>query len=200
MSGYWTLGVSDQVSGWKPIQCCAKGPVYLQIPPAGVSYVCLPLLCVCKRGQADQKSKLSFFFLAEIWATTRSTLWLTHPLLTWASSPLCKPWPNSDQRARMDFIFIFYRNTLTFAESWATTPCVVSPKWPSVDCTRSDYCEHIFRFKMCACVSVLLCWSILNTNSMYLSNIIGFFSFYHAIEMFLCCLWILRRCSKQQHS
>lgn len=58
--------------------------------------------------RTDQSSRINLcpflisIFHPETWATTRSTLWPTRPSLTWASSPLCKSWPDSatsDQRA-----------------------------------------------------------------------------------------------------
>lgn len=33
------LCLSVQVSRWKPVQCCSKGTVCLQIPTAGVSFL-----------------------------------------------------------------------------------------------------------------------------------------------------------------
>ena len=47
-----------QVSGWKPVQQCAKGAVYVQIPAAGVS------VCLCSSSLshcADQYTQPLFF-------------------------------------------------------------------------------------------------------------------------------------------
>lgn len=84
------ISLCFQVSRWKSIQYCAKGAVYLQIPPAGVS-IHSPMT-VFSLYRSIQVTNNTGIFLSETWATTRSTLWPTRHLLTWASSPLCKSW------------------------------------------------------------------------------------------------------------
>lgn len=118
-----------------------------------VSVFCLSasLVSLCR---STQWTYAVYTVLSETWATTRSPLWPTRPSLTWANSQLCKL---TSLRQEDENRWIGYGcicNYFNIAESWATTPCVVSPKWPSVDCTLSDCCEFIFIFQMHADISV----------------------------------------------